>query len=56
MTEISVFPPGEIGEVAVTVIRGKIIRAIRTRWWTRQREITGVQSISASAVWGGFGR
>ncbi|HVV43941.1 MAG TPA: hypothetical protein VHC72_02015 [Bryobacteraceae bacterium] len=46
----------EFAEQVVTVTPGKIIWAIRTRWWTRRREITGVRSISASAGWGGFGR
>jgi len=47
---------GEFGEQIVTVVPGKIIWAIKTRWWTRQRELSDLQEISAVSQWDGVGR
>jgi len=50
------FREKEFAEQIVTVVSGKVIWALRTRWWTRRRELSRVQGVSASAAWDGFGR
>jgi hypothetical protein len=46
----------EYAEQVVTVIPGKVIWTIKTRWWTRHREFGDVHDFSALTSWDGFGR